>query len=92
MENNQEEGEFHTQQRAVTSLRLWRHGGIVHLTRLLQWMDIDLLPITGLSPLKRIGEAPNGWKKANVPPILKKGKKGNLGNYSPSSLTLGLRK
>lgn len=27
-ENYQEEGEFHTQWRAVTSLRLWRHRGI----------------------------------------------------------------
>lgn len=67
---------------------LWDYvdGGIGHLTGVLQWMH------TGLSPLKRIGEVPNGWKKVRVPPILKKDKKGNLGNYMPSSLTSGLRK
>lgn len=41
---NQEE-EIHAQWRAVTSLRLWRHGGIAYLTGVLQWMDTGLSPV-----------------------------------------------
>jgi hypothetical protein len=33
------------------------------------------------------GEVPEGWKKANVTPIFKKGTKGCPGNYRPVSLT-----
>ncbi|KFV73825.1 RNA-directed DNA polymerase from mobile element jockey, partial [Struthio camelus australis] len=35
----------------------------------------------------RTGEVPEDWKKANVTPVFKKGKKEEPGNYSPVSLT-----
>ncbi|XP_063189358.1 uncharacterized protein LOC134514900 isoform X2 [Chroicocephalus ridibundus] len=34
----------------------------------------------------RTGEVPGDWRKANVTPVFKKGKKEELGNYSPVSL------
>uniref|UniRef100_K7EZY7 Reverse transcriptase domain-containing protein n=1 Tax=Pelodiscus sinensis TaxID=13735 RepID=K7EZY7_PELSI len=36
---------------------------------------------------RRSGEIPDDWKKANVVPIFKKGKKDDPGNYRPVSLT-----
>ncbi|PKU48710.1 rna-directed dna polymerase from mobile element jockey- hypothetical protein [Limosa lapponica baueri] len=35
----------------------------------------------------RTGEVPEGWRKANVIPVFKKGKKEEPGNYRPVSLT-----
>ena len=35
----------------------------------------------------RSGEVPEDWRKANVTPIIKKGKKEDTGNYRPVSLT-----
>ncbi|GAB0205476.1 mitochondrial enolase superfamily member 1 [Grus japonensis] len=35
----------------------------------------------------RTGEVPEDWRKANVTPVFKKGKKDDPGNYRPVSLT-----
>ncbi|KFP26656.1 RNA-directed DNA polymerase from mobile element jockey, partial [Colius striatus] len=35
----------------------------------------------------RTGEVPEDWRKVNVTPVFKKGRKDNMGNYRPVSLT-----
>ncbi|KFW70951.1 hypothetical protein AS28_01342, partial [Pygoscelis adeliae] len=37
--------------------------------------------------LRQSGEAPGDWKKRNIAPIFKKGRKEDPGNYQPVSLT-----
>ncbi|KAK4832744.1 hypothetical protein QYF61_025273 [Mycteria americana] len=46
-----------------------------------------LYDLTGRAGSWQSGEVPETWKKANVTPIFRKGKKKDVGNYSPVSVT-----
>jgi len=55
--------------------------------------DVIVEPLSIISERSwRTGEVPEDWKKANVTPVFKKGKKEDPGNYGPGSLTSVPRK
>ncbi|CAM5088467.1 unnamed protein product [Eretmochelys imbricata] len=60
----------------------------LHLRVLKELADVIAEPLAIIFENSwRSGEVPDNWKKANVVPIFKKGKKDDPGNYRPGSLT-----
>ncbi|CAM4628179.1 unnamed protein product [Lepidochelys olivacea] len=60
----------------------------LHLRVLKELADVIAEPLAIIFENSwRLGEVPDDWKKANVMPIFKKGKKEDPGNYRPVSLT-----
>ncbi|CAM5127811.1 unnamed protein product [Eretmochelys imbricata] len=60
----------------------------LHPRVLKEWADMIAEPLAIIFENSwRSGEVPDDWKKANVVPIFKKGKKEDPGNYMPVSLT-----
>ncbi|KFP34454.1 RNA-directed DNA polymerase from mobile element jockey, partial [Colius striatus] len=60
----------------------------MHLQVLRELVEVIAKPLSIVfSKLWRIGEVPEDWRKANVTPVFKKGKKEELSNYRPVSLT-----
>ncbi|KFV06962.1 hypothetical protein N339_04053, partial [Pterocles gutturalis] len=60
----------------------------IHPRVLRQLVDEVAKPLTiTFQSLWQSGEVPTGWKRGNILPFLKKGKKEDPGNYRPVSLT-----
>lgn len=59
----------------------------MHPQVLRELVDIIVRPLLVIFD-RSLREVPKDWRKANVTPILRKGKKDNPGNCRPSSFTL----
>ena len=59
----------------------------MHLWVLKELAEVITGPLSIFTKSWEMGEVPEDWKKANVTPVFKKGKKEDPGNYRPVSLT-----